>query len=340
MALLLMKYTKIDIIGKITTAAGDIEKISTRWRLRDYLGMIAVRLDINRMNYAIAPGLYAVGEPAKDSPVLVSANYKLSFDVLRRELAGLNLWILVIDTKGVNVWCAAGKGTFGTKEIINRVIVTRVAEIVTTRKLILPQLSAPGVFGHMVQPFCDFNVVYGPVRAKDIKKYLDDGMKADSVMRRVTFRVGERLTVAWLELANAVKQGLVIFLVLLLISAFSVKGWLIVEMLWAGILSGTLLTAVLLPYLPGRPFAMKGGLLGFTAGVFLLCFKPLPFFLFLLLVLFTSAVTAYLALNYTGCTTFTSVAGVKKEVRLALPVIISVIVLSLIGLFVPFAGRM
>ena len=56
-----------------------------------------------------------------ESPVLVSANYKLSFDCLRSELTGFNAWMLVLDTRGVNVWCSAGKGTFGTNEIVGRV---------------------------------------------------------------------------------------------------------------------------------------------------------------------------------------------------------------------------
>ena len=69
------------------------------------------------MAYTVEPGLYSVGNPGNDSPVLVSANYKLTFDVLRRNLAGLNCWLLILDTKGINVWCAAGKGTFGTDEL-------------------------------------------------------------------------------------------------------------------------------------------------------------------------------------------------------------------------------
>jgi len=328
-----MKYIKIDIIGKIPTAAGDIEKISTCWRLLDYLGMIAVRLDINRMNYAIAPGLYAVGAPAKDSPVLVSCNYKLSFDVLRRELAGLNLWILVIDTKGVNVWCAAGKGTFGTKEIINRVIVTRLAEIVTTRKLILPQLGAPGVFGHMVEPFCDFNVIYGPIRAKDIKKFLSNGMKADNKMRLVTFNLAERMEVVWLELANAAKQGIIVSVVLLLLN-FWFNTHLLLLMFWVGVLTGTVLAAALLPWLPGRAFSFKGGFLGVVVGLFFA--YGLNIYVSLALILFIAAISAYLTLNYTGCSTFTSVAGVKKEVRIALP-IIGLMLLVSIALY--FTGR-
>jgi len=308
---------------------GNIPQVSTVWRWRDYLGMIAVRLDINRMDYAIAPGLYAIGEPDKDSAVLVSCNYKLSFDVLRRELAGLNLWILVIDTKGVNVWCAAGKGTFGTKEIINRVIVTKLAEVVTTRKLILPQLGAPGVFAHMVQPFCDFNVVYGPVRARDIKKYLAAGMKADDAMRRVTFNLWERLEVVWLELANAAKQGVIVSLVLLVLNIWF-NTYLMLMMFWAGVLTGTVLSGVLLPWLPGRAFSFKGGFLGVIVALFFTC--GLNIYMSVAAILFIAAISAYLTLNYTGCTTFTSVAGVKKEVRLALPVI-GVMLLASLALY-------
>ena len=69
------------------------------------------------MNYKVDPGLYALGAPDADSPVLVSANFKMSFDLLREALPGRNAWILVLDTDGINVWCAAGKGTFGTEEL-------------------------------------------------------------------------------------------------------------------------------------------------------------------------------------------------------------------------------
>ena len=87
-----------------------------------------------------------MGSPSPDSPVLVSANYKLSFDVLRRSLAGIDAWILVLDTKGINVWCAAGKGTFGTEELLRRIAAVRLGEVVSHRRLVLPQLGAPGSF--------------------------------------------------------------------------------------------------------------------------------------------------------------------------------------------------
>ena len=67
------------------------------------------RWAFDRGGHRVAPGLYALGKPTADSPVFVSANYALSFDALREALAGRDSYILVLDTKGINVWCAAGK---------------------------------------------------------------------------------------------------------------------------------------------------------------------------------------------------------------------------------------
>ena len=102
------------VTGRITTAAGDIPQVATKLSFQDTLGSWKCRWSIGRMNYMVDPGLYAVGQPDETSPVLVTANYKMTFDRLREQLGGLNLWIVVLDTDGVNVWCAAGKGTFGT----------------------------------------------------------------------------------------------------------------------------------------------------------------------------------------------------------------------------------
>ena len=165
-------------IGTVETPAGAVSQVATRLSRSDRLGAIAVRLGIRRMGYAVAPGLYAAGSPGEQSPVLVSANYKLSFDHLRRELGGLDAWILVLDTKGVNVWCAAGKGTFGTDEIVGRVEESHLSQVVGHRALIVPQLGAPGVAAHEVKELSGFRVVYGPVRASDISAFLAAGMKA------------------------------------------------------------------------------------------------------------------------------------------------------------------
>jgi hypothetical protein len=153
-------------------------------------------------------GLYAVGKPDHTSPVLVSANYKLTFDALRKELSGLDCWILILDTKGINVWCAAGKGTFGTDELVGRISKTGLSEIVSHRKLVLPQLGAPGVSAYEVTKQTGFSVVYGPVRAKDIKAFLDSGFKATEEMRTVKFTMWDRLVLTPVELVAAAKSSL------------------------------------------------------------------------------------------------------------------------------------
>jgi len=147
-------------ISLIAQNGREILRVPTKLRLADWLGALKVRCGFGRMKYTVEPGLYGVGNPDGDSVVLVSANYKLSFDALRKELRGLDAWIMVLDTKGVNVWCAAGKGTFGTDEIIRRIKKIRLEEIVNHKRLIVPQLGAPGVAAHHVRKRCGFSVTY------------------------------------------------------------------------------------------------------------------------------------------------------------------------------------
>ncbi|RMF42006.1 MAG: acetyl-CoA synthase subunit gamma, partial [Deltaproteobacteria bacterium] len=150
------------VAGWLDTPVGVVPQVATHLRWQDHGGAILMRWGIGRFRYAIAPGLYAVGNPNPESEVLVTANYKLSFDHLRRHLAGRDLWILVLDTKGINVWCAAGKGTFGTDELVRRIRASRLEELVSHRRLILPQLGAPGVAAHKVKEQTGFRVSYGP----------------------------------------------------------------------------------------------------------------------------------------------------------------------------------
>lgn len=329
-------YREVPVDGRVSTLAGEIPRVSTRWSLGDWLGRVVVRLGFRRMSYAIAPGLYAVGRPGAHSPVLVTANYKLTFDVLRRAIAGLDGWILVLDTRGVNVWCAAGKGTFGTAELAERVAATRLAQVVRHRRLVVPQLGAPSVAAHEVLRLTDFGVVFGPVRADDIPKFLAGGYEATAKMRRVTFGLADRLEVAGLELAIAGRALALLSALVLAATAWNgtafswASAWSasapVLLALWSGLLAGTVAFAALLPWLPGRMFAVKGAALGalvaamaWIGGRELLpdgASVALP----LALALVTIAITSYLGANFTGSTTFTSLSGVKQELRVAIPV--------------------
>ena len=175
------------VSGSILTSAGLLPQVSSALRWQDHWGTIKARFGVFRMDYSVAPGLYALGNPHDNSPVLVTANYKMSFDRLREALPGRDVWILVLDTDGINVWCAAGKGTFGTEELVGRIKSSGLINIVKHRKLILPQLGAPGVSAHLVAKLSGFKVQYGPIRAEDLPAYLDAGCKATAQMRIITF---------------------------------------------------------------------------------------------------------------------------------------------------------
>jgi hypothetical protein len=289
-----------------------------------------MRWGFGRSHYSVTPGLYAIGNPTPDSEVLVSANYKLSFDLLRRAVNGLSLWILVIDTKGINVWCAAGKGTFGTTEIVNRVEVTKLSQVVTHRRLILPQLGAPGVAAHEVRKQCGFSVIYGPVRATDIKQFLTSEKLATPEMRRVTFSTRDRFILTPVELTVFWKNVLWSALILFVLggigpSIFSISAaWsrssnaILIGLI--GLISGAVLTPTLLPWLPGRAFALKGAVAGVAASTLLLISSgPYSFGAGLATLFSLTAVASFAAMNFTGSSTYTSPSGVEKEMRISIP---------------------
>ncbi|UCG39725.1 MAG: acetyl-CoA synthase subunit gamma, partial [bacterium] len=188
------------VVGTVETPAGPVPRVTARFTLGDRLGIWKVRWGIGRMRYKVPPGLYALGEPEAGSEVLVTANYRMTFDLLRRSLQGLDVWILVLDTAGINVWCAAGKGTFGTEELAARVASSRLSDVVNHRRLILPQLGAAGVAAHELRRVSGFRVVYGPVMAADIPAFLAQDRRATPSMRRKRFPLSERAALIPMEL--------------------------------------------------------------------------------------------------------------------------------------------
>jgi len=323
------------VTGSILTPSGSVPQILSTLTWRDHLGTFKARWGIGRMHYTVHPGLYAFGEPNETSPVLVTANYKMSFDKLRKELEGRNLWILVLDTKGINVWCSAGKGTFGTMELVSRIESSGLSKVVSHRELILPQLAGPGVAAHQVKKLSGFKVVYGPIRSKDLPTFLDNGREATPEMRLKTFTTLERMVLIPLELVSAMKIGLVLMGILFFL-AFIWKsregmtialnhGLFSALAFFSAIVAGAILTPLLLPWLPGRAFSLKGFSLGFIVSLLLLVFRFNELgtwtgrFEVLAWILLIPALSAYLAMNFTGASTYTSLSGVKKEMRWALP---------------------
>ncbi len=320
-------------------------RISSQLDFSDRFGACKARWGLGRMNYMVPPGLYAIGNPAGNDPVLVTANYKMSYDLVRRSLAGRNVWLLVLETYGINVWCAAGKGTFGTGELVRRIAASGLTQVVSHRRVILPILGAPGVSASEVARRSGFSVSYATIRAEDLPEYLDGGMATRAAMRELTFTFYERLVLIPVELVLALRQIAGIGLAALLVVAVVGNPAAGISALcaWTGAaLTGLVLGPLLLPWLPGRSFAFKGAEAGllWSGAFYLLAGKDVwSGWIIAAVFLALPAISAFYTLNFTGCTPFTSRSGVKKEMRLALPVIgvalLTGIVLLLAGRFLP-----
>lgn len=323
------------VLGTLTTVVGEIPRVGSDLHWQDRRGHYLVRWNIGRDNYTVDPGLYALGEPSDSSPVLVTANYKMTFDLLRQVMMQRSCWILVLDTKGINVWCAAGKGTFGTEELIDRIQASRLQEVVSHRELIVPQLGATGVAAFEVKKYSGFSVKYGPVMLEDLPLFLDNGCMADPGMRIKNFPMKERLVLIPVEIMQALKQGLPIILIFSMLAGLIGDDRFLTSMLshglpstlalLTGIAAGAIVTPILLPWIPGRAFSFKGGFCGLV--LFMLLFAGVDFFNtgYSIMeksswLLITLAVSSWFGMAFTGASTYTSLNGVRKELLRAIPV--------------------
>jgi hypothetical protein len=328
-----MDYTNLSLVRP--------PAISSSWTLEDRLGALRVRFSMGRNRYRVNPGLYGLGRPGKDSEVIVTSNYKLSFDLVRKSLSGLNIWVLVLETYGINVWCAAGKGTFGTDEMIRRVKESQLTLYVSHKRLIVPQLGAPGVAAHQVKKATGFSVKFGPVRAADIKEYISSEYRKSEAMRTVEFKFKDRLILTSVELANSLPYLFVAIIFLILLSGIHSEGYSF-ALIWkeglkaglyvvAAYMSGAFLAPLLLPFFPFRHFGGKGlvsGLLVFGF-IMLLGRTEIPMLSMLGWFLISGAISSYLTMNFTGASTYTSLSGVRKEMGIFVPIQIALVLSGL-----------
>ena len=220
----------------------------------------------------VRPGLYAVGHPTPDSPVLVTGNFDLTVRRLVRAIDGqLDVWVLVADSAGINVWCAAGGGYFTAEKVIAAVKSSRLSEVVHHHALILPQLCANGVDGWRIRKETGWGVHWGPIRAEDIPAYLIAGRKKTDAMRWARFPLKARLEMVTVTLGF---YGLLLLLPVLI---------LLRNLFWpifGSLIALSYFYALIHPWLPGRDGLFKSIPLAVIAlaGLFIYSalWNPLP----------------------------------------------------------------
>ncbi len=280
--------------------------------------------------FSVRPGFYFMGQRNENAPLLVTGNNFLTVFLLVRRIANRSIRLLIIDTNGINVWCAAVGDRFSAAEIIDKAMHFGLLKKGQKIEMILPKLCLSGVRLSDLH-MAGIKPIIGPLYAREVPEYLDRGEFEDRVDDRILFGFQSR---GFTALPTAF-QFFYYFL-----------GGYVVTL---GILSSAIIGVaavlgffypLLFPFLPGKQFAVKGISLGFIASIFPVGFFSVGGFNLQLLLfwnLFIFATSIYIALNYTGNSPVSNYSRVREETIRFLPVVVMLYILiipvKLIGAF-------
>ena len=138
-------------------------------------------------------GLIKIGNPGKDAPVLVTCNYHLTVLKVKRALKCQNVYLLVANSHGINVWCAAAGAHFTHHDVISALKLSNIQSFVDHRVVILPQLAACGIDAKVIEQKTGWKVKWGPVDIQDFSAYLKNGQKKTADMNVIRFPICDRL---------------------------------------------------------------------------------------------------------------------------------------------------
>jgi ubiquinone/menaquinone biosynthesis C-methylase UbiE len=282
-------------------------------------------------NVPIEPGIYISGNPDRDAPVIVTANYLYTYIKVMRNLEGIDAWVLCVNSNGINVWCAARGGDFGNKQLLDAVEATGIQNYTSSRFLILPQLSAGGISKPTLLENTEkfpFRIKYGPIWSKYLKQYLQKGFEEKSEkMKRAEFSLSHRIRAGITHTSFLLRKIFLIPLFLLIIilgvleysKIINNKFWFIGDLiLW--ILFPNLLLIFLFPIANfTRRFIIKGMLFG-VINMIILGFITHIFresILFLILNFpFQFWIGFFTTMSFSGYTMKTNPREIQKEYKL------------------------
>ncbi len=140
-----------------------------------------------------ALGLYPIGNPDDTSPVIATGNFRLTVKRVQ-DAVDFDCWLLICNSRGINIWCSSLAGHFGTVDVINAIRDTNLAGTTRSRRLILPQLCASNVFCDEILAETGFHAEFGPVYTEYLEAYLEN--PESEGIRSVDFKAAQRVEMA------------------------------------------------------------------------------------------------------------------------------------------------
>ena len=151
--------------------------------LSDYTGESLFPLLLERLNIFTDPqrpmtvteGIYEIGSPDENSPVLITTNFSLTYFIVSGEIEAsrISSWLLIMDTEGLSVMTAWAAGKFVGDAVGMFVKKCGIADKVKHRKIVIPGYAA-SISGDMEEELPDWEIMIGPRDASLIPKYLKD----------------------------------------------------------------------------------------------------------------------------------------------------------------------
>ena len=161
-----------------------------------YIAVNVVETLLRIYPFPCQTGLIKIGNPDRNAPVFLTCNYHLTVERVKRALQGIDAYLLVANSRGINVWCSASGGKFTNHDVISVLKTSGIEELVAHRNVILPQLAATGVEAEIIHKKSGWRVIWGPVYAKDIRLFIENKLKKTPQMRQVAFPWRQRVEMA------------------------------------------------------------------------------------------------------------------------------------------------
>lgn len=204
---------------------------------------------------AVPPAVYELGRPGPAAPVLLTGNFLASVAAVRSAMAERDAYLIVEDTDGWNIWCAADAGLFSAEKAAAEIELYGLDDMVTTHRVIVPRLG-----GRVHEPLAaltGWQVSVGPIEARDLPLFLAHGMSPPMRSLARLYRLPERIRVGALTLIQ-----LPLFLLPLRFMPSRLR-----RPAWRFALAAGCLLPLAHDPLPGRTGVAKGTVLGCSAAI-------------------------------------------------------------------------
>lgn len=209
---------------------------------------------------AVRSGLYRIGNPTHDSPLFLTSNFYMTFKQVVKALQGRHCWLMVEDTEGWNVWCAADASIFSAEKAAALMRAYDGDNLFNHKTIVVPRLG--GRIAQRLSELTGWRVIKGPIEARDLPAFIEGGLVTTRPMRslRRYYGLPQRLRVGTLTALFAILCALPFL--------FTLKEFL-PFLLTFGLVTSFVL-AIFHYWIPGRTGVVKELLLGALAFIGLL----------------------------------------------------------------------